>query len=66
MAACGSLCGLDEATWQALEERERELKRGKATVHLFGLGVHSVIDQLEQLADCLADIGLRRLKGEKP
>ena len=33
---------------------------------LFGLGVHSVIDQLEQLADCLADIRLRRLKGEKP
>lgn len=66
LASCGSLCGLDETTWQALEERERELKRGKATVHLFGLGVHSVIDQLEQLADCLADIGLRRLKGEKP
>lgn len=66
LASCGSLCGMSSGQWQALGERERELKRGKATVQLFGLGVHSVIDQLEQLADCLADISLRRLKGEKP
>jgi hypothetical protein len=41
-------------------------KRGKATVQLFGLGVHSVIDHLGELDTCLADISLRRLKGEKP
>lgn len=66
LASCGSLCGVSAAHWQALDERERELKRGKATLQLFGLGVHSVIDQLEQLTDCLADITQRRLKGEKP
>ena len=49
-----------------LSEQEREHKRGKATVTLYGLGVHSVIDHLGELDTCLADISLRRLKGEKP
>jgi hypothetical protein len=48
------------------EPQERERKRGKATMQLFGLGVHSVIDHLGELDTCLADISLRRLKGEKP
>jgi hypothetical protein len=52
--------------WQALSPQERDLKRGKATMQLFALGVHSVIDHLGELDTCLADISLRRLKGEKP
>ncbi len=66
LASCGSLCGLSAAEWQQLEPRERDLRRGKATLQLFGLGVHSVIDHLEELDTCLADIALRRFKGEKP
>ncbi|MBC3374467.1 HAD family phosphatase [Pseudomonas sp. SWRI92] len=66
LASCGSLCGLAPAEWQALSQQEREAKRAKATVQLFGLGVHSVIDHLGELDTCLADISLRRLKGEKP
>ena len=66
LASCGSLCGLAPAEWQALSLQERELKRGKATLQLFSLGVHSVIDHLGELPTCLADIGLRRRKGEKP
>ncbi|WP_095157890.1 phosphonoacetaldehyde phosphonohydrolase-related protein [Pseudomonas sp. Irchel 3E13] len=66
LAACGPLCGLSETEWQALDEKQREHKRGKATLQLFSLGVHSVIDHLQELADCLADISQRRLKGEKP
>lgn len=66
LASCGSLCGLAPNEWQALSAQQRELKRGKATVQLFGLGVHSVIDHLGELDTCLADISLRRLKGEKP
>lgn len=66
LASCGSLCGLSPLEWQALSQQERELKRGKATLHLFSLGVHSVIDHLGELPTCLADINLRRLKGEKP
>ncbi|KAE9658475.1 HAD family phosphatase [Pseudomonas sp. PB105] len=66
LASCGSLCGLPPAQWQALSEPERERKRGKATVALYGLGVHSVIDHLGELGTCLADISLRQLKGEKP
>ncbi|MHC8400173.1 HAD family phosphatase [Pseudomonas sp. MDT1-17] len=66
LASCGSLCGLAPNDWQALTQQEREFKRGKATVQLFGLGVHSVIDHLGELDTCLADISLRRLKGEKP
>lgn len=66
LASCGSLCGMAPAQWQALSEQEREHKRGKATVTLYGLGVHSVIDHLGELGTCLADISLRQLKGEKP
>ena len=66
LAACGPLCGLSETEWQALDDKQREHKRGKATLQLFSLGVHSVIDHLQELADCLADINQRRLKGEKP
>jgi len=66
LASCGSLCGLSPSEWQALSQQERDIKRGKATVQLFGLGVHSVIDHLGELDTCLADISLRRLKGEKP
>ncbi|PKA72347.1 hypothetical protein ATI02_5397 [Pseudomonas baetica] len=66
LASCGSLCGLAPGEWQALSQKEREQLRGKATVQLFCLGVHSVIDHLGELDNCLADISLRRLKGEKP
>ncbi|VVP45638.1 Phosphonoacetaldehyde hydrolase [Pseudomonas fluorescens] len=66
LASCGSLCGLAPGEWQALSQKEREHLRGKATVQLFGLGVHSVIDHLGELDTCLADISLRRFKGEKP
>jgi len=66
LASCGSPCGLTPGEWQALSQQERETKRAKATVQLFGLGVHSVIDHLGELDTCLADINLRRLKGEKP
>ena len=66
LASCGSLCGLAPSDWQALSQKEREHLRGKATMQLFGLGVHSVIDHLGELDTCLADISLRRLKGEKP
>ncbi|MBT2339424.1 MULTISPECIES: HAD family phosphatase [Pseudomonas] len=66
LASCGSLCGLAPGEWQALNQQERESRRAKATVQLFGLGVHSVIDHLGELDTCLADINLRRLKGEKP
>jgi beta-phosphoglucomutase-like phosphatase (HAD superfamily) len=66
LASCGSLCGLSPTQWQTLSQQERDIKRGKATMKLFGLGVHSVIDHLGDLDNCLADIRLRRLKGEKP
>ncbi|MBV7497827.1 HAD family phosphatase [Pseudomonas sp. NPDC086112] len=66
LASCGSLCGLAPSEWQVLSQKEREHLRGKATMQLFGLGVHSVIDHLGELDTCLADISLRRLKGEKP
>ncbi|WP_426142666.1 HAD family phosphatase [Pseudomonas sp. DWP3-1-2] len=66
LASCGSLCGLSQAQWQALNNAEREYRRGQATLQLYALGVHSVIDHLGELESCLADIALRRSKGEKP
>jgi len=66
LASCGSLCGASPRQWLALSEQQREHRRGQATVRLFNMGVHSVIDHLEALDACLADISQRRLKGEKP
>lgn len=59
LATCGPPCATDSP-------QELEHKRAKATLQLFALGVHSVIDHLEALSDCLADIAQRRNKGEKP
>ncbi|RMN75847.1 hypothetical protein ALQ53_04170 [Pseudomonas cannabina] len=66
LASCGPLCGLSPAQWQALSDAKREQRRAQATLKLYALGVHSVIDHLGELESCLADIALRRSKGEKP
>ncbi|WP_213877841.1 phosphonoacetaldehyde phosphonohydrolase-related protein [Pseudomonas sp. dw_358] len=66
LASCGARAGLANVEWLALTPHARDLKRGKVTLELFKLGVHSVIDHLEELDSCLEDIGSRRAKGEKP
>ncbi|WP_297833058.1 HAD family phosphatase [Pseudomonas sp.] len=66
LATCGPLCGLSPNDWKSLNDAEREYRRGQATLQLYSLGVHSVIDNVGELASCLADISLRRSKGEKP
>lgn len=66
LASRGARSGLSDAEWLALTPHSRDLKRGKATMELFDMGVHSVIDHLEELPSCLEDVSLRRLKGEKP
>ncbi|GLZ86819.1 hypothetical protein Pres01_28700 [Metapseudomonas resinovorans] len=66
LAASGPLCGLAPADWQALDSAERDRLRATATLELYRLGAHSVIDHLGELAPCLADLAYRRDKGEKP
>ena len=66
LAACGPLCGQAPADWDALPAQERDQLRTQATLTLYRLGVHSVIDHLLDLAPCLADLAARRQKGEKP
>jgi beta-phosphoglucomutase-like phosphatase (HAD superfamily) len=66
LAISGPLCGLTLADWQSLPMGERDRLRSQATQSLYRLGVHSVIDQLSDLSTCLADLSLRRSKGEKP
>ncbi|MFO6379826.1 HAD family phosphatase, partial [Pseudomonas aeruginosa] len=44
----------------------RDRLRADATLELYRLGVHSVIDHLGELQPCLHDLAVRRLKGEKP
>lgn len=66
LAACGPLCGLAPADWQALGPNAREQRRTAATLHLYRLGAHSVVDHLGEIAASLDDIGVRRSKGEKP
>lgn len=66
LAACGSLGGHPLAEWQTLNGVQRELIRAEATLALYRLGAHSVIDQLTDLPACLDDLQIRRSKGEKP
>lgn len=66
LATCGSLCGLALADWQALPAPEREKLRAQATLELYRLGAHSVIDHPGELPACLKDLEVRRSKGEKP
>lgn len=66
LAACGSLAGHALADWQVLDERQRERLRADATLSLYRLGAHSVIDQLTDLSACLEHLQIRRSKGEKP
>lgn len=66
LATCGSLCGLALGDWQALASREREQLRVEATLQLYRLGAHSVIDHPSEVPACLLDLAMRRQKGEKP
>ena len=66
LASCGPLCGVSPAQWDALSAAGREQLRTRATLKLYEIGAHSVIDHLGELQSCLADITLRRLKAEKP
>jgi beta-phosphoglucomutase-like phosphatase (HAD superfamily) len=66
LASCGPLCGASPAQWEAFSDSEREQRRTRATLKLYEIGAHSVIDHLGELESCLADISLRRMKAEKP
>ena len=66
LAISGVLGGHAAADWQALASNEQERLRAEATLHLYRLGVHSVVDHLGEIEASLDDIGLRRSKGEKP
>lgn len=66
LAASGPLCGLAPADWQALGSDERDRLRAQATLELYRVGSHSVIDHLEEIEASLEDIRIRRGKGEKP
>lgn len=66
LASCGPLCGLAPADWQALDSTEQERRRAVATLELYRVGAHSVIDHLEDIGPSLDDISARRLRGEKP
>ena len=66
LASCGPLCGQSPQQWEAMSDIARERLRGRATLELYAVGAHSVIDHLDELESCLADIALRRLKSEKP
>lgn len=66
LAACGSLAGHALADWQLLDGPQRDRLRADATLSLYRLGAHSVIDQLTDLPACLDHLQIRRSKGEKP
>jgi beta-phosphoglucomutase-like phosphatase (HAD superfamily) len=66
LASSGASDGLTTTQWLALDGHARDLRRSKVTLQMYALGVHSVIDNLHELASCLDDVVLREAKGEKP
>lgn len=66
LAACSPLCDRTSAQWQAMSPQEQDLARSKATLALFSLGVHSVIDHLEALDTCLVDIASAGARVKNP
>jgi hypothetical protein len=64
LASCGSLAACRRLNGAVASRARTETRQGNPAA--FRLGVHSVIDHLGELDTCLADISLRRLKGEKP
>ncbi|AYC33161.1 HAD family phosphatase [Pseudomonas cavernae] len=66
LAASGPLCGHAPQDWQGLSSERREQLRAQATLQLYRLGVHSVVDHLAELGPSLNDLANRRQKGEKP
>ncbi len=66
LAASGPSCGSRQPTGTLSDYTERDRLRADATLELYRLGVHSVIDHLGELQPCLHDLAVRRLKGEKP
>lgn len=66
LAASGAFCGHSAQQWALLTTAQREQRRAQATLELYRIGVHSVIDHLGELESCLHDIACRRDKGEKP
>lgn len=66
LAACSPCCATSARRWQSLSSAEQARARGQATLDLYSLGVHSVIDHLQALPTCLEDIRQRMAKGEKP
>ncbi len=66
LAACNPACAHSARQWQGLSDSAQGKARGQATLALYALGVHSVIDHLEALPLCLGDIAQRLAKGEKP
>ncbi|WP_286978537.1 HAD family phosphatase [Pseudomonas sp.] len=66
LAACGAACGKSLAEWQRLDAQTREKLRADATLQLYRLGVHSVIDDLTDAQSCLAELYKRYSKGERP
>lgn len=66
LATSGAQCGLSLSDWQSLTPADQKSLRTVATLELYRLGAHSVIDDLGDLSTCLDDLARRRAKGEKP
>ncbi len=66
LAVSSQHIGLSESEWHALPAPQQDALRAQATLGLFKLGVHSVIDSVSELPDCLDDIAQRLARGERP
>ncbi|MCJ8168057.1 hypothetical protein [Atopomonas sediminilitoris] len=66
LAVSSQQIGLSEEQWQALPANQQDALRAQATLSLFKLGVHSVVDSVSELPVCLDDIAQRLSHGERP
>ena len=66
LAVSGNEVGLQLDEWDALPERERQLKRERAHRRLLQSGAHYVFDTIADLVPCLDDVQARIARGERP
>lgn len=64
-ALTGSLDQQAMSQWQQLPSAEQDQLRMQATMALLNAGAHYVIDAVDELLPCLADIKQRLQKGER-
>ena len=66
LAISGNEVGLQRHEWEALPDREKQVRRGRAYRRMWQSGAHYVVDDIAALMPCIDEIQARLHRGEQP